>query len=134
MSRYRFWTREIPHMFDKRNGDRFEYFVQKISDFGEVWSPKTPAGWVLLGDEGGTQVAPFWPFREFAEQCAIAEWSDASPELIDLKSFTEKWLPGLNRDRRFIAVFPNKKGESLVVGPSDLLERIEEERDSFFDN
>lgn len=131
-SKYKIRTQEIDRLLEKGNEDRFEYFVHKVSDWGEVWSLKTDTGWVLLGDEVDGQVAPFWPFQEFAERCAIAEWVDASPGLIDLEAFTKKWLPGLMRDGRRVAVFPNEMGDALVVNPFDLLEKINEERDAIF--
>ncbi|MBU8978013.1 DUF2750 domain-containing protein [Lysobacter sp. MMG2] len=65
---------------------------------------------------------------------AAGEWSDACPEPIDLEAVVERWLPGLARDGRLVAVFPNASGESSTIGPLDLLERIECERDKISDD
>lgn len=130
---YRLAAQEIAHLLQGDNAQRFEYFVHKVSDWGEVWSLKTANGWVLFGTNEGEQAAPFWPFREFAQQCAVAEWSEAFPESIDIGSFVERWLPGLARDGRLVAVFPNRSGESSAVRPLDLLECIGREKDRILD-
>ncbi|MBU8978015.1 DUF2750 domain-containing protein [Lysobacter sp. MMG2] len=131
---YRLAAQEVGHVLQRSNAERFEYFVHKVADWGEVWSLRTAGGWVLFGTDGGIQAAPFWPFREFAQQCAVGEWSDAYPEPIDLEAVVERWLPGLARDGRLVAVFPNASGESSTIGPLDLLERIECERDKISDD
>jgi len=128
---YKLAAQEIDHLLQRDNAERFEYFVHKVADWGEVWSLKTSAGWVLFGTDGEVRAAPFWPFREFAQQCAVDEWSDASAAPIDLESFIGRWLPGLAQDGHLVAVFPNKSGEAATTGPLDLLERIERERDQF---
>lgn len=131
--RYDLGQKEIDALLAENDAKRFDYFLHKVPDWGEVWSLKMDGGWVLYGDAKGRQVAPFWPFKEYAEACASADWVGAVPERIDFDSFVNRWLPGLARDQRTVAVFPSRDIKALVIGPLELKRRLEQERSTFLD-
>ena len=54
-------------------------------------------------------------------------WKGNQEASIDLKSFLEKWLPGMEKDNLLVAVFPTPAGKSAYVQPAVLQESIEEE-------
>ncbi|SEL57398.1 Protein of unknown function [Roseateles sp. YR242] len=127
---YRFGTQEIESVLKQKNEVRFDYFIKRVADWGEVWGLKGPAGWVLLGDEQQNEVAVFWPFKEFAAICATGAWADSTPTSIDLDSFRARWLTGLERDGRRVAVFPNIERSASVLSAAELRARLEEELDN----
>jgi hypothetical protein len=105
-------------------GQRYQHLVGRIADFEEVWSLAGEDGWVLLGDDEGRELVPIWPHPRYAEVCASAEWPGATPKLIGLLDFLDKWCPGLERDNRLIAAFPDASINSTVVPPNRLLDDV----------
>lgn len=94
---------------------RFEYLVKRVVDSECVWSLKSAGGWVLAGNQVGQELAPIWSSEVFATACATGPWADAKPVQISLTDWMEKWLPGLERDGRRVAVFPTPEDRGLVV-------------------
>ena len=56
----------------------------------------------------------FWPHPVFAEASAVAEWLGYKPRKIELDDWLEKWIPGMEEDRRMIAVFPTVEGQTTT--------------------
>lgn len=57
---------------------RYEYFIKKIVDQEVLWGLYDD-GWALSTDDVGNHLFPFWPRKEFAEYCAIGDWSNGYP-------------------------------------------------------
>ncbi len=107
---------------------RYEYFVKRVADREEVWSLWND-GWLLAGDDQGNEIVPVWPHPTFAEACALEEWADSQPRAVEISAWLERWLPGMARDGRLVAVFPTPTVRSGVVVPperfrDDLLEEL----------
>ncbi len=100
--------------------NRYQYFIQKVSDFEEVWSLRGKDGWLTVSDEIGMGL-PVWPELEFAQDSATGVWKEAVPERILLSDFIEKWLPGLINDNIFVSVFPIGKQKQIPVDPQKIL-------------
>jgi hypothetical protein len=90
---------------------RYVYSLKRIADWEEVWSLSNAEGWVLMGDAADNEVMPIWPHPRFAQLCITEDWADREPRMITLEDWRAKWLPGLSKDNRMLAVFP-------VPGPS----------------
>jgi hypothetical protein len=118
---------EIDNVLRQTNVVRYNYFVKRVADWGEVWSLKGTDGWVLSGDSTGKEVAMFWPFREYAELCIKDEWSETIPTKIKLAAFLDRWLPGLSEDGLLVGVFPNLAGQAAVIDPLILKRHLEDE-------
>lgn len=86
---------------------RFYHFISRIVDWEEVWSLKADSGWATVESEGRVCI-PFWPHPNYAESFSKGDWHGYKPEVIYLNDFTEKWLPGLEKDNQHLAVFPNQ--------------------------
>lgn len=106
---------------------RYAHFVGKVSDWEEVWSLKNDKGFVSYGDDEGKQGIPFWPHLEYAKAVATNDWSDCTPERIELDRFLENWLPGMNGDGVMAVVFPTPAEKGIIMDPLELLGHIEEE-------
>jgi hypothetical protein len=109
---------------------RYDHFIKRAADWGEVWSLKTLDGWVLVGDDSGRELVPVWPHPEYARACA-PEWPGAEPERIALEDWVERWLPGIERDLRAVAVFPTPGLKGAVVEPSRMAADLAEELSNF---
>lgn len=84
-------------------------------------------GFIAFSDEEGRDCFPFWPDAACAEACATHEWADCRPEPLGLEVFMTRWLPGMARDGRLVAVFPAPDGSGVVIAPQTLLRDLREE-------
>jgi hypothetical protein len=109
------------------NERRYEYFVKKTADQGMVWSLRSEGGWVLAGDDEGRLMVPVWPHGRFAQACASGDWEGHDACAIELDAWLERWIPGMQRDQRLVAVFPTPQVRAMVVPPDRLREDLEEE-------
>jgi hypothetical protein len=72
----------------------------------------------MLGDENGHQCFPVWPAEAFAVQYCKESGPNLQPGPISLSDWMTKWLPGLERDERRVAVFPTTDNQDVVVDPA----------------
>jgi hypothetical protein len=98
---------------------RYEHFIKVVADADEVWGLRGAGGWTFLGDSENRQSFPVWPRSEYAALCA-ADAHQESPSPILMQEFLERWLPGLEKDGRLVAVFPTPTGQGIVVPPRRL--------------
>ncbi|WP_373231378.1 DUF2750 domain-containing protein [Cohnella sp.] len=92
---------------------RYEYFIKKVSDYEEIWGLYDD-GWATADDGEGNKCIPFFPNQEFAQNCAVEEWSGFKPESIDLYEFIEEWLSGMKEDKLKVSIFPNNSDTAIV--------------------
>lgn len=104
---------------------RYQYFVKRVADWKEIWSLKDTDGWTLVGDEEGQEAVPVWPHARFAEGYAN-ENGGGKAKSIDLDAWRERWLPGLARDHRLIAVFPTPDSKGPLCDASIVQNDIDE--------
>lgn len=109
---------------------RYEYFIKKVTDENRVWS-LWKDGWVLAKDNDGHLVVPVWPHAQFAEMCANGDWSDHEARPIEMEAWLNRWLPGISRDSRFIAVFPTANDKGVVVDSERLAADLGEELQNY---
>lgn len=124
------WTmhdREFESVLSLPHQERYEYFVKRVADRNEVWSLLRNGKWVIAGDDEGNELIPVWPHPRFAEACVSAEWDGAIPASIPLSQWLERWLPGIARDRRLIAVFPTPQNKGVRMTSDRLRQDLEEE-------
>lgn len=110
---------------------RYSYFVKKVADCGEVWSLRNKDGWVLAEDESGLQVIPVWPHERYAQACITQEWQDCITEVIDLKAWMHRWIPGMIKDGRRVAVFSTTDDKGIVVEPVRLQNDLNNECEQY---
>ncbi len=105
--------------------ERYDYFVQKVVEGGEVWSLQSEDGWVQVTAAHGEVCLPVWPHREYAAQWVSAEWANYTPSAIPLDAWMDRWTPGMERDGTLLAVFPDGDAQGVVVAPVELLAAID---------
>lgn len=101
------------------NTDRYDHFLKEVWEEQAVWSLKSPEGWVLIGDgKSDLKYLPIWPKRDYAQLCAVDEWSDTIPTPIAIEDWILRWLPEMERDNDRLSVFPTAESPGLIVPPS----------------
>lgn len=124
------WTpteKEIATLITSVSDTRYAYFIQKVTEAQQVWSLRDDEGWRVVADEADRECLPVWPHDAYARLCATEEFKDSSPAPIPLEVFMTRWLPGMARDRRFVAVFPTPGNKGVVVAPAELRQDLEDE-------
>ena len=106
---------------------RYDYLIKKVADSMVLWSLGNDEGWVLTGKDGGQELVPVWPHERFAAACISETWRGAEPRSISLDEWMEQWIPGILRDGRLIAAFPNPTHNALIVPPDGMLVDLKEE-------
>jgi hypothetical protein len=106
--------------------DRYKYLIKKAADQEVVWSLWSE-GWAIANDDMGRSAIPIWPHAAYAEACAKGEWREYEPKQIGLDAWVARWLPGIKRDRRLVAVFPSLDDRGIVVEADVLARDLEEE-------
>jgi hypothetical protein len=109
--------------------DRYSVFLNRVADWEEVWSLRSANGWCLMADESGVEMIPVWPHERCATACASNDDQEQAAS-IPLEDWLDKWLPGMIKDGRQVAVFPVPTGKGTIVSPTrlraDLLAQCEE--------
>ncbi|HKF49784.1 MAG TPA: DUF2750 domain-containing protein [Terracidiphilus sp.] len=106
--------------------ERYEYFVKRAADWGELWGLYQD-GWAQLGDGEEREHMPIWPHEEFARHYATGDWRKFEPKRIDLREWLESWTPRLIDEGRGVAVFPVRTGKCTTAAPDRLLHDLVEE-------
>jgi len=106
---------------------RYSYCIKRIVDFEELWSLWTIDGWALTSDSQGNELVPIWPHEKFASACASGAWVGYEPRTISLSDWINRWIPGMTRDKRLVAVFPTPEGKGIVVSPDRIKDDLESE-------
>lgn len=127
MTTWRIHSNEIDSVLRMPGGQRYTYLIKKIADWREIWGLANDDGWVQMMDDDGNSLAPIWPHEEFARRCAIDDWVDTIPRLVDLNSWRNIWIPGLSIDDRLIAAFPTPDSRGGVITPLKFKSDLEQE-------
>jgi len=107
--------------------ERYDHFVQLVTDWEEAWGLKDEEGWIVIRKDGVPSAFPLWPHTAFAEASAHGPWEGAEAEPIELDELLESLLAMLEEDDLPVAVFPTLEDEGLLVAPGELRERFEAE-------
>jgi hypothetical protein len=103
---------------------RYQYFIDRAVESGQVWSLRSDDGWVEVSSEDGEPCMPVWPHPDFAAEWATDGWADCQPAAIDLDAWLSRWTPGLESDGVMLVVFPGLDEEGMVLPASELGEAL----------
>lgn len=106
---------EIEAVLKLEGMERYNYCLKRLADTEVVWSLAQDDGWALMTDSDGHQCIPIWPHSLFAQLCATGTWQEYTPRSIPLDAWIERWLTGIAKDGRRIAVFPTTEDRGVVV-------------------
>ncbi len=118
--------REFDSVLKLDVNSRYKYFIKRVADWKEVWGVKAGDGWVMVGDSEGHEAMPVWPHARFAD--AYAEKNGGGKaEMIDLDTWRDRWISGLTRDGRLVAVFPTPDNQGVLLIASIVQNDIDQE-------
>lgn len=123
------WTpteKEIRAVVALPGPKRYEYWIKKVADQQQLWS-LWKGEWALAGDNLGHELVPVWPHPKYAALCATEQWANNVPKVIELKAWFERWIPGIEKDARLIAIFPTPTEKGTLVDPRRLESDLREE-------
>ena len=104
--------------------ERYAHFVKRVCEEGTVWALKASDGFVIMGDDDGLEYLPVWPDDRYADAYGGA---GEKAEAIPLDAWMTRWLPGLERDRSGVAIFPIEGDPGAVVTLEQLRSDLEAE-------
>jgi len=105
---------------------RFEHFIKVVADWQEVWG-LYQEGWALAAADDGTTVFPLWPAKEYAQICAVNEWTGYEPRSIGFSDFMQVLLPQLKLDSVLPGVFFTPTSKGVTPSVDDLKSALEAE-------
>ncbi|GIU21620.1 DUF2750 domain-containing protein [Shewanella colwelliana] len=102
---------------------RYDYLVEQAKSEKVLWTLQDLDGCVMLTTEDEDCI-PMWPCEESAKQWAVDDWADCTPLAIPLDEWLERWVPGMQDDDLFVAVFPVQEDLGVVIPPYELEQRL----------
>lgn len=111
---------EIESVIGLAGEERYSYLIKKSADQEIVWSLAQDHGWALATDSIGNEAVPIWPHEKYAALCASGAWQGFEPKQIALEVWRSRWVPGMVRDQRLVAVFPTTNDKGVFVSPERL--------------
>jgi Protein of unknown function (DUF2750) len=105
---------------------RCKYFVDKVADWGEVFTLGRGDRWAHIEDSDGERYLPVWPHPGFAKESLEGEWADSEIETIEVHKFLDV-LENLHERGDGVALFRRPDGEFIALKPSELLEALTSE-------
>ncbi|QSX34681.1 DUF2750 domain-containing protein [Shewanella avicenniae] len=109
-------TPDFSHMTPEQ---RYQYLVEQTKANKELWIIQDDDGCVMLTTDDEDCI-PVWPSEAAALQWTKDEWQDCRPLSISLSDWLERWVPGMEDDELFVAVFPLEDDLGVVVPPHEL--------------
>ncbi|SDW06705.1 Protein of unknown function [Paenibacillus sp. PDC88] len=106
-------NKEFESLIKQPANIRYEYFIKQVVDREEIWGLYND-GWAASADDEGNYLFPFWPRKEFAEYCAIGDWSNYKAEAINLQEFVELFLLGMVEDGIKPSIFFNNDDSAVL--------------------
>jgi Protein of unknown function (DUF2750) len=119
--------KELASVLQLETPKRYSYCVKKIADLQRLYSLKNDAGWAVAADDAGNELIPIWPHEAFASLCAVGPWHGYFPQAIAIDVWLARWIPGIERDGRLIAVFPTAQNYGVAVNPADFAAHLQAE-------
>jgi len=104
-------SRKIEAIVSLPAPQRYSHFIKFVADCQSAWGLYLE-GWALAATDDDQPVFPIWPAREFAQLCAVADWTGYVPKVIEIDDLMDGLLPSLRESGTLLGVFytPNDKG------------------------
>ena len=102
---------------------RYDFLVEQVKEHKELWVLQDNDGCVMLTTDDEDCI-PVWPSEETASLWAEDDWQDCRPLSISLAEWLERWVPGMEDDELYVAVFPMLEDLGVVIPPHELEQRL----------
>jgi hypothetical protein len=119
--------KEMKAVLSLPGAERYRYWIKHVCDEQTIWSLSKETGWALASDDQGRELVPVWPHPLFAEQCASGSWKGFHAKSVSMDIWLDRWIVGMKRDHRLVAVFPTPADKGVAVDPARIDEDLREE-------
>ena len=106
---------EFSRITSMEGAERYTYLVQTHVHGHQLWGLRNASGWVMASDGDDTTAIPVWPHRRFAEASAVGPWAGAAAARIGPLKWLKRWLPAMDAEGLFVAVFPTPSSKAVFV-------------------
>lgn len=122
---YKLSDQEKQGVLSSPDEKQYSYFVNKVTDWGEVWSLNNGERWASLGDpeDDDKKLFPAWPHPDYASDVATGKWAAFEPTPIEIHRFLEH-CKTLESDGQDVAVMHQPSGDFLQMPPGPLAEDL----------
>lgn len=100
--------------------DRYEHFLQAISEHKAVWSVKNDQGFLIPKTPEGMEYFSLWPSPEIAQRVADAHFPGHEILEISAEELLAHWLPLFTNEHIKVAIFPDMNWTFWCIEPADL--------------
>lgn len=118
----------VPAMSD---AELLEYFTYRIFETDEVWTLREGAR-SITRKVGEQETLPVWPYKRYAEDAAVGEWTSLGAVADSVDFFTYQTLDKVARQGMVVEIMPRQSEPGCLITPRRLfgmLENIMEARD-----
>lgn len=99
----------------------YDQFISRVRKDKVIWGLESEDGWAICpSNDQDCDVYVLWSDEAYAELHCQDEWAEYSPSPIDLESFMEYWVPGMESDGYLVGVQFNADLAGLEVTPATL--------------
>lgn len=116
---YEMTADEVGTILTQSPEQRFDYFVERVVEHGELWSLAEGDAWMVLSADGEDYL-PVWPHPDLAAAWAGDAHQGSAPKAIPLDLWLTRWAPGMEADGTLLAVCPGDDPDGVVVDASEL--------------
>lgn len=95
------------------SNERYDHMLKLIKQKSDIWTLADAEGCLII-DLGSDKVLPIWPVEAFAKAWGEKDYLGFEALKISATDWTEKWLPGMQKDGYAVGVAPNLAGECIV--------------------
>jgi uncharacterized protein DUF2750 len=102
-------------------------FYREVLRDGSVWTIRDGGSFPAPVGDSGKRTVPFWSSRSRAQKITIDvdPYRDMEVVEIDIASWKERWLPGLERDGRLVGLnWSGERATGYDVEPADVLRSL----------
>ncbi len=128
---YKILPKHFKATLELSNEDRYFHFIAKVVEYEELWGVKNEEGWFFSATAEGAEYFPVWPHPDYAEKVCKKNIPGYEPELIDLGTLMEHWLPGMAKDGVKLAIFPEMNWQAMMLDAEVVLEDLSEQYEMF---
>ncbi|MBT0587258.1 DUF2750 domain-containing protein [Alteromonas oceanisediminis] len=98
--------------------ERFDYFLQSLSQTPHFWGLYGENGWVMVESDGDLCL-PIWPNDAFVVSWEREDFPKCEPKQILLNDFLAFWAAGLVKNNTLVLLFPCGEEEEGIVMAAD---------------
>ena len=119
--------KQIESILSLSGEDRYRHFIKAVIDREEMWG-LYQNGWAMAAADSGQAVFPLWPYKEYAELCAVDKWAGYKPRSIPVDDVIEILLPKLEKEHALVGVFYTPLGKGVTPTMDEFKESLKEEK------